>query len=347
MKVGSMAFAAVDEVELADGAKACVRVLAPSGVAGAPGTPMAVTYEPAPVVVLGAPEDETAANELLAPLSSARSRILLSAARKLEAGDVAECMSRCGVTQAHLLGLGDGAAVARAFREALPYRVLSLCCDGPAEASTLFARNEPERHHRPLVTVENGMPRVMDAPASIVVRKATMADEQQILAMYDHLLDACDVPGKETCGWLRGYWPLPDDVSRRLAAGETWAAFDAVSSEPGSPVLGAMSLDGDFGLSGTNPDWEELAEDEFLTCHLLATDPAAHGKGVATALLCAYAREAVARGCKAIRINTSPQSLSNLLYHKLGFELHKPLWFPYEGLDISGWTNIYEIRLDR
>lgn len=342
-----MAFAAVDEVELADGAKAHMRVLAPAGVADAPGTPMAVAYEPAPAVVLGAPEDEAAAIELLAQILSARSCILLSADRELELADVAECMSRCGVTQAHLLGLGDGAAVARAFREAFPYRALSLCCDGPATAAPLFADAEPERHHRALVTVENGAPRVMDAPAGIVVRKATMADEQQILAMYDHLLDACDVPGKETCGWLRGYWPLPDDVSRRLAAGETWAAFDAASSEPGSPVLGAMSLDGDFGLPGTNPDWEELAEDEFLTCHLLATDPAAHGKGVATALLCAYAREAIARGCKAIRINTSPQSLSNLLYHKLGFVLHKPLWFPYEGLDISGWTNIYEIRLDR
>lgn len=347
MKVGSMAFAAVDEVELTDGAKAHVRVLAPAGVADAPGTPMAVAYEPAPAVVLGAPGDDAAATELLAPLSSIRSCILISANRTLEPADVAECMSCCGVTQAHLLGLGGGAAVARAFREALPYRVLSLCCDGPAAAAALFAEAEPARHHSALVAVEDGTPHVMDAPVGIVVRKATLADEQQILAMYDHLLDACDVPGKETCGWLRGYWPLPDDVSRRLAAGETWAAFDAASSGPGSPVLGAMSLDGDFGLPGTNPDWEELAEGEFLTCHLLATDPAAHGKGVATALLCAYAREAVSRGCKAIRINTSPQSLSNLLYHKLGFVLHKPLWFPYEGLAISGWTNIYEIRLDR
>lgn len=107
-----------------------------------------------------------------------------------------------------------------------------------------------------------------------------------------------------------------------------------------------MSLDGDFGLPGVEPDWEPLVPGEMLTCHLLATDPAARGRGVATALLTAYAREGVTRGCRALRINTSPQSLSNRLYRELGFTLHRPVWFPYEGLDLTGWTNLYEIRLD-
>ena len=31
---------------------------------------------------------------------------------------------------------------------------------------------------------------------------------------------------------------------------------------------------------------------------------------------------------------------------ELGFTLHRPVWFPYEGLDLTGWTNLYEIRLD-
>ena len=175
--------------------------------------------------------------------------------------------------------------------------------------------------------------------------------------MYDHLLDSCDVPGRETCGWLRGFWPLPDDVSRRLREGVTWVAVDAGegeavacresdASDAGPAVLGAMSLDGDFGLPGAEPDWEPLGPGEFLTCHLLATDPAARGRGVATALLAEYAREAIARGCKALRINTSPESLSNRLYRELGFTLHAPQWFPYEGLPITGWTNVYELRLD-
>ena len=118
------------------------------------------------------------------------------------------------------------------------------------------------------------------------------------------LLDACDIPGRETCGWRRGFWPLPDDVSRRLHEGTTWVALERGHEQPGNHVLGAMSLDGDFGLPGVEPDWEPLAEDEMLTCHVLATDPAFHGRGMATALLAAYASEGIARGCKALRINT-------------------------------------------
>ena len=107
-----------------------------------------------------------------------------------------------------------------------------------------------------------------------------------------------------------------------------------------------MSLDGDLGLPGVELPLAPLEPGEWLTCHLLAADPAARGRGVATALLAAYAREGIARGCKALRINTSPQSLSNNLYHELGFVLHKPVWFPYEGLSLTGWTNVYELRLD-
>ncbi len=243
------------------------------------------------------------------------------------------------------------------------------------------------------MSFENGVPVVLEGPAGILVRPAVPDDEPAIQAMYDHLLSACDIPGAQTCGWKRGYWPLPHDVSRRLHEGVTWVAVElpgagehagssctaqaqgvasaddlpagagacqplnnpAVPQSPdgeradaSAPVLlGAMSLDGDFGLPGTDPGWEPLGEGEFLTCHLLATDPAAQGRGVATALLAAYAREGLRRGCKALRINTSPQSLSNRLYHELGFELHAPQWFPYEGLDITGWTNCYQIWLEQ
>lgn len=107
-----------------------------------------------------------------------------------------------------------------------------------------------------------------------------------------------------------------------------------------------MSLDDDFGLPGVKPDWEPLRPREALTCHLLAVDPDERGQGVARALLARYADEAIRHGCRALRINTSPQSLSNRLYHELGFTLHKPVWFPYEGLALSSWTNVYELRLD-
>ncbi len=447
-----MELAADIEVPVADGAAVRVRVLAPEGVADAPGTPFGLTYEPAPVMALGFDDPSE-----LVSLSAERSVALITCeARALVVADLAEVMSRLGATQAHLLAKGDSNRAACDFARDLPYRALSVTCvcnegedeapvagcvaeplvvDGCGRESTSpalvdsratspaakdsnnavsvlasqrppfaiarsldetadqIAAAEPRRRHRPLVSFEDGTPVVLEGPADILVRPAVPEDEPAIQAVYDHLLSACDIPGAQTCGWKRGYWPLPHDVSRRLNEGVTWVAVElpgdgegaesspnpqaqgfaaagglatgegaslqanapAASLSPaseyaGAPapvVLGAMSLDGDFGLPGTDPGWEPLGEGEFLTCHLLATDPAAQGRGVATALLAAYAREGLRRGCKALRINTSPQSLSNRLYHELGFELHAPQWFPYEGLDITGWTNCYQIWLEQ
>ena len=359
-----MARTADIKVTLADGAVACVRVEAPEGVADAPGTPFGMTYEPAPVVVLA--DDELAEDAARDLASLGRSVATVSCeARELEGPDVAEAMSALGVTQAHLLVGCAGARAARSLAEKSPHRALSVACREEGEDASAFVRRaaramdeaEPVRRHRPLVVFEDGTAHVAPRVEGVLVRPATLADEPAILAMYDHLLDSCDVPGQETCGWLRGFWPLPDDVSRRLREGVTWVAVDAGEGEAGAhgegdvsgaapAVLGAMSLDGDFGLPGAEPDWEPLGPGEFLTCHLLATDPAARGRGVATALLAEYAREAIARGCKALRINTSPESLSNRLYRELGFTLYAPQWFPYEGLSITGWTNVYELRLD-
>ena len=327
-----MARTADIKVMLADGAVVRVRVEAPEGVTDAPGTPFGMTYEPAPVFAL---VDDGLAEDAARDLASlGRSVATVSCA-------------------------------ARSLAERSPHRALSVACREEGEDASAFVRRaahamdeaEPVRRHRPLVVFEDGAAHVAPQIEGVLVRTATLDDEPAILAMYDHLLDSCDVPGQETCGWLRGFWPLPDDVSRRLREGVTWVAVDAGEGEAGAhgegdvsgaapAVLGAMSLDGDFGLPGAEPDWEPLGSGEFLTCHLLATDPAARGRGVATALLAEYAREAIARGCKALRINTSPESLSNRLYRELGFTLHAPQWFPYEGLLITGWTNVYELRLD-
>lgn len=359
-----MARTADIKVTLADGAVARVSVEAPEGVADAPGTPFGVTYEPAPVVAL---VDDGLAEDAARGLASlGRSVATVSCeARELEGPDVAEAMSALGVTQAHLLAGGAGTRAARSLAERGPHRTLSVACREEGEDASAFVcraaramdEAEPSRRHRPLVVFEDGAAHVAPRVEGVLVRPATLADEPAALAMYDHLLDSCDVPGRETCGWRRGFWPLPDDVSRRLREGTTWVAVDVGEGDPdarresdasdaGPAVLGAMSLDGDFGLPGAEPDWEPLGPGEFLTCHLLATDPAARGHGVATALLAEYAREAIARGCKALRINTSPESLSNCLYHELGFTLNAPQWFPYEGLPITGWTNVYELRLD-
>lgn len=329
-----------------DGTPVRVSVWAPAGVVDEPGTPFGVAYEPAPVVLAGVAAEQT--TRLVPVLLEDGRSVVLASAPELSAAGVLQAMSRLGVTQAHVAGplasVVSAQAPARALSATMP-AVPAAETDAAELLATIHAA-EPTRRHRPLVTVDAAGAHVAPGPANVVVRHAVPEDEPAIQAMYDHLLDACDIPGRETCGWRRGFWPLPDDVSLRLRDGTTWVALKRGHERPGGPVLGAMSLDGDFGLPGVEPDWEPLAEDEMLTCHVLATDPAFHGRGVATALLAAYASEGIARGCKALRINTSPQSLSNRLYRELGFTLHKPVWFPYDGLDLTGWTNLYEIRLD-
>ena len=278
-----MARTADIKVTLANGAVARVRVEAPEGVADAPGTPFGMTYEPAPVLALA--DDELAEDVARGLVSLGRSVATVSCeARELEGPDVAEAMSVLGVTQAHLLAGGAGARAARSLAEKSPHRALSVACREEGEDASAFVRRaaramdetEPVRRHRPLVVFEDGVAHVVPQIEGVLVRTATLADEPAILAMYDHLLDSCDVPGQETCGWLRGFWPLPDDVSRRLREGVTWVAVDAGegeadargegdASDAGPAVLGAMSLDGDFGLPGAEPDWEPLGPGEFLT----------------------------------------------------------------------------------
>ena len=335
-----------ETIDVPGAAPALVGVWAPEGVADKPGTPFGVTYEPAPVVLAGLAEDAAAA---LVPalLAEGRSAILVRGTG-LSAAGVLQAMSRLGATQAHVAGPLAASVAAQAPARALSATPLPnrVAANDVAPLLAAVRAHEPVRRRNPLVAPGPAGPRVLSGPADVVVRRAAPADEHAIQAMYDHLLDACDVPGRETCGWRRGFWPLPDDVSRRLREGTMWAALERGAEQPGAPVLGAMSLDADFGLPGVRPDWEPLGGGEMLTCHILATDPAVRGRGVATALLAAYAREGIARGCRALRINTSPQSLSNRLYHELGFALHRPVWFPYDGLDLTGWTNLYEIRLD-
>ena len=308
-------------VRVPSGITVGARVFAPAGVTDEPGTPFAVAYSPAPLILVGS---RPVPGMLEDRVSRGGSVVVIE--DNVEPADVLEVASRLGITQFWLAGPDVDEARALA-----PARILAA---------------EPVRRHRPLVTSGELGPQVRETSTALVVRRATMDDEPAVQAMYDHLLDSCDVPGTETCGWKRGFWPLPNDVRNRIEAGTTWVAQDAAASGPDDAVLGAMSLDGDLGLPGVELPLAPLEPGEWLTCHLLAADPAARGRGVATALLAAYAREGIARGCKALRINTSPQSLSNNLYHELGFVLHKPVWFPYEGLPLTGWTNVYELRLD-
>ncbi|MCI1664949.1 MAG: alpha/beta fold hydrolase [Atopobiaceae bacterium] len=179
-------------------------------------------------------------------------------------------------------------------------------------------------------------------------------------ALYDHVLDVCADAGDPT-GWKRGNWPIPCDILTRLAEGGFLGAFEASAGvgaqasgtagpELASRLVGLVATDGDLGISGdvvgAGPDWSE--EDDVLVPHLLAVDPRARGRRVSVALLAAVIRRAEGSGRQAVRLNTSPENVpANELYQRMGLLLHKPVYLPYEGLDITPWSNLWELRLPR
>ena len=195
--------------------------------------------------------------------------------------------------------------------------------------------------------------RTCEPPADIAVVEIGPEWGATVDELYRHVTDA---PG--TSGWVEGIWP-PEGLARELLhAGKTIAAFEAEdvvdgAPRPGAPLLGAVAVDHDTdmgdgwlpghgrGLGG--PDWEPLPESETACYHLFAIDPAAQGRHVASALLSAAAERARAIGAKTVRINTSPMNVeANRLYAREGFRRHKPVWLPYPGLPLPGWTNLWE-----
>lgn len=218
-------------------------------------------------------------------------------------------------------------------------------------------------------------------PAHLVAIPLELHQLPQVLALYDALLaheqdkqDAAlaliqpDVShprsSGDTCGWVKDCWPLPGDVEERLRAGQYRGIFEknALLSDgtpdPSAPLLGVQALDHDMGYGfanrndesgqvGAAPSWESLPECDVLVPHLLAAHPTAAGNGVGRALVADLISQARIRGVKAIRLNTSPENVSaTTLYLNCGFKMYAPVWLPYEGLPLTGWTVPFEIRLD-
>ena len=192
-----------------------------------------------------------------------------------------------------------------------------------------------------------GPARVADPPSDVLVVPVDGSWSEDLDELYRRV-DAD--PG--TSGWVQGIWP-PEGLAGELAsAGKTLVAFDAATSE----VLGAVSVDHDADMGdGWEPghgrgtggaDWEPLAEGSVACFHLLAVDPAAHGRHVASALLAAAEARARDIGASVVRLNTSVANVeANNLYTREGFTRHKPIWLPYPGLPLPGYTNLWEKHL--
>ena len=202
------------------------------------------------------------------------------------------------------------------------------------------------------------VPRPIEMPADLAACRIPVCGAWA--EKLDELYRRVDAAGG-TCGWVQGVWPPVGMARELLATGAYWGVFKATDVRDGRPsedaeLLGAVAVDRDAdmgdgsapghgtGLGG--PLWDQLAEKDVASWHLLAADPAARGRGVADALLAAGARAARKLGASVVRINTSPENVpANALYAGRGLVRHAPVWLPYPGLPLPGWTNLWELAL--
>ena len=218
-----------------------------------------------------------------------------------------------------------------------------ICPDVVAEVLMQTIEKNDVRHE----------PHPTEPPADIVVAPLGTEWAEKLDLMYKHVTDR---PG--TSGWSEGIWPPEGHARELLMAGKCLGAFEKKDLIDGVPsasaqLLGAVAVDGDddmgdgwlpgHGRGQGGPDWEPLPSGQAATYHLFAIDPAAQGRHVASALLGAAEERARELGAHVVRINTSPMNVeANRLYAREGFTRHKPVWLPYPGLDLPGWTNLYE-----
>ena len=344
-------------VGVADGVRVRARVLGPEPGSTVAAGPFRIDRGRLPLAVLAAPDaDATDASDLVKRWSRVRQVAVLDVpdafapTPDLLARWAFEALSRMGVTRADLLGVGACACAAVACMER----------DAPGRVGRVF-RVTDEPLPAPALPAPTGIVPVGD----LVVTDVGPDAEPQVQALYERMLDAEEaaqaerlaraprdashpVASGDTCGWRHGCWPLPRDVSSRLARGIGRACYRVDDVGRATP-LSVMFVDHDmgYGFGDARPTWAEVPEREVVVPHLLATDPAARGTGAARALLADLVCRARECGVRVVRLNTSPENVAaNELYRQCGFDLLEPTWLPYEGLPLTGWTNPFELWLD-
>jgi ribosomal protein S18 acetylase RimI-like enzyme len=100
-----------------------------------------------------------------------------------------------------------------------------------------------------------------------------------------------------------------------------WADIEQAQlwvAELDGAVAGVAALTTDQDEEYAQADWD--VSEPALVTHRLAVDPSAQGKGVALALMEQAEKQAVARGLRALRVDTnSENAATQRLFPKLGY----------------------------
>ena len=146
-------------------------------------------------------------------------------------------------------------------------------------------------------------------PDLLLTRCATTADLPAILALIRRVVPLMNASGNFQ--WSADY-PNETVFTTDIAQSHLWVA------ELAGTVVGVAALTQDQDVEYAQADWD--VTEPALVTHRLAVDPAAQGRGVALALMEQAEKQAVARGLRALRVDTnSENAATQRLFPKLGY----------------------------
>lgn len=206
----------------------------------------------------------------------------------------------------------------------------------PDEMTNLIA-HFMQRHEKELT------PLIPQISQDIEIRTIECADLELVYDLYDEIVDSLDTPPNYS-GWKRGVYPTHEVAYHGVVTQTLYGAFSKETGELVGSVILQFGFDEPFNVCG----WERLQPHEVLAIKTLVARPS-YTKGKVAQSLIAFAERFAGQhtGCKALRLNTSGQNVpANYIYTRLGFKRYYATLMPYEGLEMSHWTNVYEKRLE-
>ena len=143
----------------------------------------------------------------------------------------------------------------------------------------------------------------------LTTRRATLTDIPAILTLVRRVVPLMQASGNFQ--WSADY-PNEAVFTADIAQNHLWVA------ELDGAVVGVAALTQDQDAEYAQADWD--VTEPALVTHRLAVDPAAHGQGVALALMAQAETQAVAQGLRTLRVDTnSENAATQRLFPKLGY----------------------------
>lgn len=144
-----------------------------------------------------------------------------------------------------------------------------------------------------------------------MIRQATSADLPELLALVRRVIPAMRAAGN--LQWNDSY-PNAEVFGRDLERMQLWIA------ELDGSIAGVAALTTDQEPEYAQVGWD--IHETALVVHRLAVDPAAQGRGIASALMQQAERVATERGIAVLRVDTNTRNeATQRLFPKLGYTL--------------------------